>query len=222
MNDRHTDRLLSDIAASPDPRGPERLVAGYVDRTPYADLTDDQRAANVLKAFEPLGRLGETSRVWLTWSDPAFVRERFSKLAPGCFCLAKPTVAVMREAADGVEAGRLRVTIDGGYLRIYRHAESKPGLDGDHDTRASERGRVAPARVNNAGPTHTDPGDGLGLPLVCTDPAGLAGCRFCSPLSGAKGECESHRRAHAEMEVELRAEAARDDAEYKAELGGGA
>lgn len=42
MNDRNTDRLLSAIAASPDPRGPDRLVAGYVESAPL-ELTDDDR-----------------------------------------------------------------------------------------------------------------------------------------------------------------------------------
>lgn len=45
-------------------------------------------------------------------------------------------------------------------------AAYSPGLNGDAETRADERGKVSPAKVNNA----TDIGDGLGLPLVSIGP----------------------------------------------------
>ena len=64
-----------------------------------------------------------------------------------------------------------------------------------------------------------DLGDGMGLPLICLDPAGITGCRYCDPLSGAVGECETHRRYHAEKRADLDHEAAADEADARAEGG---
>lgn len=97
------------------------------------------------------------------WRDSYTATKRITGLEVGYCLYAAPTAPVLILAAAMLQSGEIEIECVCDYLRITRIKAARgahPGPDGDAETRATEAGKVAPTKVNNA---TFDIGDGLGL-----------------------------------------------------------
>lgn len=159
LHDKGTDRLLADIAKAPEPA------------KPYAELTDDERAANVLRAFEPLRALADR----FTSADERFLLIPVMEDGRTPMRLAMPRTAAdetdaMLACAPNEECNYVAMPLAWAVLAARAYMESQPetygpvGLNDDEPRAASFGDEVAAAMVKaGAQPIDIDLGDGLGL-----------------------------------------------------------
>lgn len=79
---KHFDRLCCDIAASPDPTGPDRLVAGYVRADPFT-LTDADRER--IAAYKARAIAGAMRMIGGAFAKPE-LPERLDEFTGTCCC----------------------------------------------------------------------------------------------------------------------------------------